>query len=143
MNKDRFEKYKIPMLTRLDFTSDIINPEQKESKEILQEYLDIIHELLVDSLSKYSDKISIKNIQDSFINWNPSKIKYPWIKSTECKKFYYMTKPIYINSKLLITIEFYKVPLGGIRACLYNYNDSGNFQLIKSESIVMYGSLFR
>ncbi|WP_018343746.1 hypothetical protein [Cytophaga aurantiaca] len=140
LNKPR--RTKLPFLFGGDLLSKEYNGElyNENEEEVLEHYAFSINELFADTLKQYIGVIDKQKIKNSFVAWDKKRINSNTFTEDVKKDFCYITKPIVLDNGLFVILQFDECAMGGITACLYQYNkDSKSVNMIKLHTMRLYG----
>jgi len=142
-NKKKLELHSISFLNKIDLHSETFTKGEKLN-EVINSYNLAFKSLVNDTMPALKNEINRRKVKRSFVTWDKSKIDYNNIANVETDKFYYISKPIKLKDGYFIFLDYLEMPLGGITVKLYHVDKFGKtIELVKSETILLYGLKFR
>ena len=140
----RLEKWSPGFLINHTMNSKYYHEEGQNPNEIIEHYFEGLQDLFKDTLQHFQQVITKEKMIESFVTWKKSKINYQLKVDHEVQKFFYFTKPIFLDDKLFVIIDFDTCPGGGYGTALYKYDQvSGSVKLIRRNTLGSDGLHFR
>ena len=130
----------LPFLIQGDLLSKEFHGDTYNEDKIVKQYVWSLNELFADTLTQYVGVIDEQKVLSSFVHWDKRYIKNTAFTEDIKNDFCYITKPILLDSSLFVVITFDYCALGGITACLYQYDQvQKSIKSIRLNTITLYG----